>query len=130
MGVEYYFYAPVPNMIFDVGKLSNFERFKPFLTGAHRKWVLIHEDNYQWYPMFGDEFPKEQRYTHKVIDGFCEYEIEFIIPKDVQKIDCFGEEFQKVFKDWEKRKREYDDFLSNPIEIPDEEWKMLTEGAE
>ena len=94
MGVEYYMFAPKDNVIYDVGKMHNWENFKPLLTGAHREWVLIHENYYNWYD--NDEQSIE---VASMSDRHC-ITINLKIPANVEKRDCFSDEFQKVLQSW------------------------------
>jgi len=103
MGVEYYFFAPKENVIYDAGKWGNWEYFKPFLTSIHREWALIHENDYEWHQTMGDidgEWPKDQHVEINISDDRYNLVHRLDIPKNVEKRSCFTDEFRQQHEKW------------------------------
>lgn len=107
MGVEYYLYAPNENVIYDVGKMGNWEIFKPYLTHKHANWLLIHENDFDWYPSFDESegWPKEQSYTVFINTSSEHVEVTYRIPADVMKVDCFTDDFRQEMQRFEEYQR-------------------------
>jgi len=129
MGVKYYMYAPKDNVIYDVGKLGNWEQFKPFLTWAHTKWILLHENEFDWYPQWWEDQNVKMDIQHERYN----LTFEIIIPKDVEKRSCFSYEFKSIFDSWKvseqkrqekiKKWREEDERIAQ--QTPEEKQKIV-----
>lgn len=131
MGVEYYVFAPKENIIYDVGKDSSFQYFRSYLSSLHQEWVRIHENDFNWFqPMGDEEYPIDQTYIDYIEDDDRRIEMRYTIPKDVPKVDCFGESFKQAHEAWQYRQRKMEEYLNEPLEIPDELWNVATKGTE